>query len=373
MRVLITGGAGYVGSKLVPALLEQGHDVVAYDTFWFGDHLPDTGSGRFQGNAPNGTSLVKVKADIRDTSKLAAAMSGIDAVIHLACISNDPSFELDEALSRTINLEAFGPLVQVCQIAGVRRFINCSTSSVYGISDAPDVREHHPLVPLTLYNTYKADCEEVLRRQYPSGGGDDFEWVTVRPSTICGYAPRQRLDLAVNILTSQAYHLGQITVLGGAQMRPNLHIDDMVDCYKMLLGAPSSKIRGRTFNVGAGNMSIADLAILVQGIVTHSRQQQVVIETRPITDTRSYQVNSDKIRLELGFSPARKVDDAVRDLCAAFDRGLVPGATERDEYYNVRQMRKVFPDLYRGAPPTEMDPARGVLSEIDLKHRGAGP
>lgn len=364
MKVLVTGGAGYVGSQLIPALLGDGHAVVVYDNFWFGDYLP--GEDRFQGNAPNGTMLCKTRGDIRDVSHFKHALDvwgRVDAVIHLACISNDPSFELDESLSRTINLEAFEPLVVAAKEAGVRRFIYCSTSSVYGVSDAPDVREDHPLVPLTLYNRYKGECEPLLFKHATV----DFECVTIRPSTVCGYSPRQRLDLAVNILTSQAYHLGKITVLGGAQLRPNLHIQDMVDCYRALLAAPAEKIAGQTFNVGAGNISIADLAVMVQKIVGERSGREIEIETRAVIDERSYQVNSDKIARHLGFVPKRDVPRAIHDLCRAFDAGLVPGAMDRDEYYNVRQMRKVFPDLYRGAPPTEMDPAKGVLSEIDLR------
>ena len=152
------------------------------------------------------------------------ALKGIDAVINLACISNDASFELDEKLSTSINLDAFEPMVVAAKKAGVKRFIYASSSSVYGVSDAPDVTEDHPLVPLTLYNKYKGMCEPLLfKHQSP-----DFVCVTIRPATLCGYAPRQRLDLSVNILTNHAINNGKITVFGGSQKRPNLHIQDMV-------------------------------------------------------------------------------------------------------------------------------------------------
>lgn len=358
MRVLVTGGAGYVGSRLVPVLLGDGHEVIAYDTFWFGDHLPKV----------RHEVLGRVEGDIRIISQLKIFLRGCDAVIHLACLSNDPSSEIDRDLTKSINLDAFEPLVIAAKEAGVHRFINCSTSSVYGVSSAPDVREDHPHVPLTLYNTYKSQCEPLLMKHASS----DFECVTIRPSTVCGYSPRQRLDLAVNILTNLAYNKGVITVFGGQQMRPNLHIADMVDCYRALLAAPAEKIAGQTFNVGAGNASIADLALLVKHEIGRLTGRSIKIETRPIHDERSYQVNSDKIRDVLSFVPQHTVEDAVGELCAAFADGRLPEPLERDEYYNVRTMKKVFADLYRDAPPSAFKPEEGYLSEIDVMRRGAG-
>ncbi|MCI0637155.1 MAG: SDR family oxidoreductase, partial [Actinobacteria bacterium] len=213
-NVLVTGGAGYVGCVLVPQLLSRGYSVAVYDIMYFGrDGLPDH---------PN---LTVIEGDIRDTPTLARLFRGVDVVLHLACISNDPSFELDEHLSRTINFECFEPMVIAAREAGVKRFVYCSSSSVYGVSDKPDVTEDHPLVPLTLYNKYKGLCEPLLfKHQTPS-----FACVTIRPATICGYSPRTRLDLSVNILTNLAVNRGTITVFGGSQLRPNLHIQDMAD------------------------------------------------------------------------------------------------------------------------------------------------
>lgn len=374
MRILVTGGAGYVGCRLVPALLADGHDVVVYDTFWFGDHLPRAGHEGLGGHL----RLDKRKSDVRNLDAFRGALNsprfecgryGVDVVIHLACISNDPSFELDESLSRTINYEAFEPLVIAAKEAGVRRFIYCSSSSVYGVSDAPDVTEDHPLHPITLYNTYKGKCEPLLFKH----ASPDFECVVLRPSTVCGYSPRQRLDLAVNILTSQAFNLGKITVFGGEQRRPNIHIEDMVDCYRALLEAPVDRVQGQIFNVGAGNISIAQLArIVATEVEALTALTEVPIETKPIQDPRSYQVNSDKIARVLGFQPKWTVCKAVRDLVHAFQQGLIPEPMDRDEYYNVRQMRKVFPELYKGAPERSFRPEDGHLSEIDVTHRGAG-
>jgi len=358
MKVLVTGGAGYVGSRLVPSLLERGYDVVVYDTMWFGNH-----------NKPH-PNLRSVTGDIRDTNKLLGFMAGCDAVIHLACISNDPSVELDESLSRTINFEAFEPMVEAAKRVGVGRFIYCSTSSVYGISDSPDVREDHPLVPLTLYNTYKGQCEPLLFKHQ----SNDFVCTVIRPSTICGYSPRQRLDLAVNILTNLAVIKRKITVFGGGmQMRPNLHIEDMVDCYVALLKAPDEKIAGETFNVGAGNYSILHLAEIVKSAVEHWMVDgdDVKIEIDNSTfDKRSYQVNSDKIRNILAFVPKRAVQDAVFDLCKAFEDGRLTNTLTDDNYYNVKRMRVVWEEVYKDAPESSFDPTKGHLSEIDNLRRG---
>lgn len=326
-RVLVTGGAGYVGSALVPRLLAAGHQVVVYDLMLFGtDVLPK-----------DDPALSIVKADIRNTADFARAVAGADAVIHLACISNDPSFELDEALSTTINYDAFEPMVQAARDAGVRRFIYASSSSVYGISEAADVTEEHPLLPLTLYSKYKAMCEMVLARyQAP-----DFTCVTIRPSTVCGYAPRLRLDLTVNILTNHAINNRKITVFGGEQMRPNIHIDDMVDLYLLLLRLPAETIAGKVFNAGYGNLKVSEIAEIVRKVVMEEFPDlgPIDIVRTPTDDNRSYHVNSDRIRQAIGFEANRSVEDAVRDLCQAFRDGKIPGSLTDDTYFNVRTMK----------------------------------
>ena len=326
-NVLVTGGAGYVGHVLVPRLLEAGHVVTVYDILYFGCRLP---------NHPN---LRVIKGDIRDTPALAQALSGQDAVIHLACISNDASFDLDEKLSTSINYDCFEPMVIAAKEAGARRFIYCSSSSVYGVSESPQVTEDHPLVPLTLYNKLKGLCEPLLFKHM----GDDFACVTIRPATVCGYSPRMRLDLSVNILTNYAVNKGEITVFGGEQMRPNLHIEDMVDVYMLLLEVPREKIQGETFNIGFQNHSIADLARLVKKVVEGDMPShgEVNIVTTPSNDYRSYHVNSDKIGRILGYVPKRTIEDAVHDLTRAFANHLVPDSLEDDAYYNVRTMKKI--------------------------------
>ncbi len=325
-RVLVTGGAGYVGSVLTPQLLEAGYDVIVFDTLFFGSQ-----------GLPRHPRLKVVEGDIRDTAAFKKAVQGCDAVIHLACISNDPSFELDESLSRSINYDCFEPMVLASKQAGVKRFIYASTSSVYGVSDKPDVKEDHPLVPLTDYNKYKGLCEPLLfKHQSP-----DFVCVTIRPATICGYSPRMRLDLSVNILTNHAVNNRKITVFGGSQLRPNLHIDDVCDLYVMLLDVPSSKITGETFNAGYQNMSIAAIAEVARNVVHQEFPQLAPLEivTTPTDDIRSYHINSDKIRQKLGFVPKRGIEDAVRDLCHAFRAGKLPNSMTDSRYFNVRTMK----------------------------------
>lgn len=328
-NVLVTGGAGYVGSLLVPQLLDRGYNVTVYDIMYFGDHfLPK-----------QNPALRLIEGDIRDTAKLARACQGQDVVISLACISNDASFELDERLSTSVNMDAFEPMVIAAKRAGVKRFIYASSSSVYGVSDKPDVTEDHPLVPLTLYNKYKGLCEPLLfKHQSP-----EFVCVTIRPATVCGYAPRQRLDLSVNILTNHAINNGKITVFGGTQLRPNLHVQDMCDLYLLLLDLPDSKIAGETFNAGYENMSIMDIARTVRDVVAQEFPDRgnIDIVTTPTDDIRSYHINSDKIRRMLGFVPRHSVADAVRDLCKAFKAGKLPNSMTDDQYFNVRRLKSL--------------------------------
>jgi nucleoside-diphosphate-sugar epimerase len=328
-NVLLTGGAGYVGSLLAPQLIDLGYAVTVYDIMYFGDDfLPKKHS-----------QLKVVQGDIRDTHKLAQALRGIDAVIHLACISNDASFELDEQLSTSINLDAFEPLVVAAKDAGVRRFIYASSSSVYGVSESPDVTEEHPLVPLTLYNKYKGMCEPLLWEHHSK----EFVCVTIRPATLCGYAPRQRLDLSVNILTNHAINANKITVFGGSQKRPNLHVQDMCDLYKLLLEVPDDRIAGQTFNAGFQNLSIMEIAQIAKRVVQQEFPEKgdIPIVTTPTDDIRSYHVNSDKIQRVLGFKPRYSVEDAVRDLCRAFKAGKLPNSLQDTFYFNVRRLKEL--------------------------------
>lgn len=328
-RVLVTGGAGYCGSLLVPMLLDQGYKVTVYDAMFFGDaFLPK-----------DNPDLRIVEGDIRDTAHLAATTAGHDAFVSLACISNDASFELDETLSTSVNMDAFEPMVKAAKKAGVKRFIYASSSSVYGVSDQPEVTEDHCLVPLTLYNKYKGMCEPLLKKH----ADDGFTGVIFRPATVCGYTPRLRLDLSVNILTNHAINAGRITVFGGSQLRPNLHVRDYCEAVKLLLTAPSEKIQKETFNVGYQNLSIMDIARLVQRVVSKEFPEKgdVAIVTTPSDDLRSYHINSDKIKRVLGYAPRHTIEDAVRDLCNAFRDGRIPDSLNDDRYFNVKRLKRL--------------------------------
>jgi nucleoside-diphosphate-sugar epimerase len=324
--VLVTGGAGYKGCILVPKLLDAGYAVVVYDLMLFGSQ-----------GLPSHPHLKTVTGDIRDTELFARSVAGADSVIHMACISNDPSFDLDPALSRTINYECFEPMVQASKEAGVKRFIYASTSSVYGVSDAPEVTEDHPFVPLTDYNKYKGLCEPILLR-YQS---PEFTTVIIRPATVCGYSPRMRFDLTVNILTSHAVNKGLITVFGGTQKRPNVHIEDITDLYVELLETPKELIAGEAFNAGYENHTVAQLAEFVRTVVEDEFPEKapIRVQTTPSNDNRSYHVSSKKIAKAIGWKPKRTIEDAVRDLCRAFKEGKFPDSMTNENYVNVRAVK----------------------------------
>lgn len=321
--VLVTGGAGYVGSALVPVLLQAGYKVKVLDLYLYGEDV----LAAVRGN-PN---LEEIKGDIRDRGLLEKVVLGCDSVIHLACISNDPSFELDPELGKSINYDAFVDLVKVARDGGVKRFVYASSSSVYGIKEEVDVTEDLSLKPLTDYSKYKALCEEVLLRERAPG----FTVLVLRPSTVCGYSPRVRLDLTVNILTNHAINNGVIKVFGGEQMRPNIHMDDMVRVYQEALQWPAAAIDGKIYNVGYQNYKVRDIADMVREVIG----SQVRIETVPTDDHRSYHVSSERIRRELGFVATRSVEDAARDLQKAFSENRIPDPMADDRYYNIQRMQ----------------------------------
>ena len=254
----------------------------------------------------------------------------MDAVIHLACISNDPSFELNPELGKSINYDAFMPLVQVSKRNGVKLFVYASSSSVYGIKDEENVTEDLPLMPLTDYSKYKMMCEDVLLPEQ----SENFTTLIIRPSTVCGYSSRLRLDLSVNILTNHAINNGKITVFGGNQKRPNIHIEDMTDLYVKSLEYPKEKIAGKIFNAGYENFTINDIAKKVRSVIG----EHIEIVTTPSNDNRSYHVSSAKIKKELGFEAKRSIEDAVMDLQAAFKGGKVPDPMNGIRYYNIKTM-----------------------------------
>lgn len=329
--VLITGGAGYVGSVLVPKLLDRGYHIKVLDLYIYGEDVLDS--------VKDNPHLEQIKGDIRDQGLVKKVLGNCDGVIHLACISNDPTFELNPALSRSINYDAFEPLVRISKENGVKRFIYASTCSVYGLSDKESVTEEHPLLPITDYNKYKGLCEPILLK-YQS---PDFTTMIIRPATVCGYSPRQRFDLTVNILTNYAFNTNRITVFGGKQMRPNIHIEDVTELYCILLELPDEQIAGKIYNAGYQNRSIADIAEIVRGVMAKecSDRKDTEIVTISSNDPRSYRISSEKIKRELGFIPQHTIQDAVRDLIAAFRAGKLKNSMSDIRYFNIKTMKAI--------------------------------
>ena len=321
-KIFITGGAGYVGAMLVPRLLAEGYTVTVLDLMLYGEDVIKPHE-----------NLKMVKGDIRDTDLVLKIIPGNDVVIHLACISNDPSFELNPNLGKSINLDAFEPMVQISKDNGVSRFIYASSSSVYGVKEEKDVHEEMSLEPLTDYSKFKADCEKILAKfQAP-----DFTTVTIRPATVCGYSTRQRLDVVVNILTNLAFHKREISVFGGKQYRPNIHIKDMVAAYLLLIEAPKEKIAGEIFNVGFENQTVSELSETVKNVVG----DDVKLITTSTNDNRSYHISSEKIKNKLGFVAMHSIEEAAIDLKKAFEDGLLPNSLNDNKYFNIKTMQCV--------------------------------
>ena len=320
-NILVTGGAGYVGSALVPELLKH-YNVTVIDLMIYGNKLPR-----------NNKNLKIIKGDIRDKAKVIKATKGIDCVIHLACISNDPSFELNPKLGKSINLLAFEPLVKISKKNGVKRFIYASSSSVYGIKKDKNVNEKMRLKPLTEYSKFKADCEKILFK-YSS---EDFTPIVIRPATVCGFAQRQRFDLVVNILTNLAFNKREITVLGGNQLRPNIHISDMVRAYIHLIRADKKIVNNQIFNVGYQNQSVNKIAKIVKKIIG----KDVKINVKKSNDNRSYHISSNKIKKVLKFNSKSTIEDAVKDLKKAFKKKKFKNSLTDEMYFNIKRMQNI--------------------------------
>ncbi|MDB9711398.1 NAD-dependent epimerase/dehydratase family protein [Candidatus Pelagibacter ubique] len=324
-KIFITGGGGYIGTRLVPILLKRKYHVTVFDTFWFGNFLKKD------------KSLKVIKGDIRDTKKLKKACKKHDVFLHLACISNDSSFELDSRLSKDINFDAFEPMVIAAKEVGIKRFIYASSSSVYGVSKKKNVTEKHSLLPLTLYNKYKGMCEPLLLKHTDR----NFVGVIFRPATVCGYSSRLRLDLSVNILTNFGYNKNYIKVFGGDQLRPNLHILDYCDAVLKLINSPDKKVKNQIFNVGNQNMSIMAIAKKVKNILEKRYKRKIEIIKTPSNDKRSYHINSSKIKRLLNFKPKRKIDDAVDEIIKAFQSNKIKNSFENNMYFNVKKLKEL--------------------------------
>lgn len=324
--VLITGGAGYVGCVLTPKLLNAGWKVKVFDILYYDEHSLDAWKSN--------SNLEIIKGDIRDRAQMDKALKGVSCVIHLASISNDPSSDLDPKLTQETNYDAVVQLAELCKQNGVKRLINASSSSVYGVKDTPNVTEDMKLEPLTLYAKLKADTEPVIA----AVNSKDLAAISIRSATVCGYSPHMRLDLTVNILTTLAVCNGVITVFGGAQKRPNIHIEDITDLYVQLLTLPAEKIGGKIFNAGANNHTVAEIAEIVKEVIG----PHVKITTTTTNDNRSYHISSEKIKKEIGFAPKRTIRDAVVDLKKAFDAGKIPNALTDNKYHNVKVLQEKY-------------------------------
>jgi len=322
--VVVFGGAGYVGAILVPKLIHEGFNVKVFDTFWYGEKI--------FGDFINNQRLEIVKGDVRDSTAVAVALKNATDVIHLACISNDPSFDLDPKLGKSINLDSFPELVRIAKKSGVKRFIFASSSSVYGVKDEDKVTEDLSLNPLTDYSKFKMQCENIILEEQSA----TFICTILRPATICGVSPRQRFDLSVNILTNHAYNTGTIRVFGGEQFRPNLHIDDMARAYIHVLNQ-NKNVAGEIFNVGGENLSLNQIANRIQILI----DKDIRICHEITNDLRSYRVDSSKIFNKIGFKPKYSIDDAVNELSAAFNQSKYIDPLNNSFYFNIKRMKEL--------------------------------
>jgi len=318
-RILVTGGCGYVGSILVPKLARR-YRVTVLDSMFFGNHLQPI------------DNVDIVEGDIRDIGLMRSLLSTTTDVIHLASISNDPSSDLDPAITYAVNRDAVKQLVSAAKECGVRRFINASSSSVYGIKEEESVTEDLRLEPITLYAKLKAETEEIIA----NAAGNGFTTVSIRSATVCGVSPRMRFDVIVNIMAKAAIVNGTITVFGGDQHRPNIHIDDITDLYARLIEMPEDKINGRVFNAGATNHTVREIAEMAR----EETGAAITVDPNAV-DNRSYRISSQKIKHELGFEPKKTIRQAIKDIKQAFASGVF-AEPDGKIYYNVRTMREVL-------------------------------
>jgi nucleoside-diphosphate-sugar epimerase len=322
-KVLVTGGSGYIGSVLTEKLLQRGAHVVVLDNFTYTDmgirHLLRC------------ENLYVIKGDIRDREAVISAVSGVDYVIHLAAIANDPSGELNPELTKSVNLRAYDLLLEYAKKAGVRRFINASTFSVYGIKSEANVTEDLPLNPQKEYSVCKAKSEVVVR-EYNSS---DFVTTSLRCATVCGWSGRQRFDLIVNMLTYHALLYRKITVLGGEQQRPQIHIQDITDYFIALLHANPQLIGGEVFNAGGQNTSISEIAYTICDVLGDDIDLEFL---PPRDDERSYHVSSEKIFRMLGLYPTHSIRDAIKDIAMSYQQGLFADPLD-PLYHNVKRMK----------------------------------
>ena len=310
MKILVTGGCGYKGSVLIPELLQDGHKIVCIDTQWFGNSLP---------NHPN---LENIKQDVRDVENI--PLDNVEVVIHLANIANDPAVELNPSLSWEVNVLAGQQLADKAVRKNVKQFIFASSGSVYGIKDEPKVTEDLSLIPISVYNKTKMVAERVFLSY-----SKEMKIHCIRPATVCGISPRMRLDVSVNMLSFQALKNGKITVFGGEQTRPNIHIKDMVNVYRHFIN--NIDIESGCYNAGFENISILDIA----NIVKRNINSEIIISKS--NDPRSYRQDSSKL-LATGFKPKFGIEDAIKEIKEFYNKGDL---VDKDSFYTVKWMKKL--------------------------------
>lgn len=310
MKIIITGGCGYKGSYLIPLLLEEGHQIISIDTQWFGNYLP------------NHKNLQNLNIDIRDIDKI--NMDGVDVIIHLANIANDPAVDLNPTLSWEVNVLAGQQLIEKAQRNNVRHFIFASSGSVYGVKGEPNVTEDLELVPISVYNKTKMVAERVFLSYQ-----DKMQVHCIRPATVCGFSPRMRLDVSVNMFTYQALKNKKMTVFGGDQTRPNIHIKDIANVYKHFIENPG--IKSGCYNAGFENITIKKIAEMVSNVIPSE------IEITESNDPRSYRQDSSKL-IKTGFTPKFTVLDAIKDIANAFNNKVLP---DGENCYTVKWMKKI--------------------------------
>lgn len=328
MKILVPGGAGYVGAVLVPALLARGHDVVVFDKYIYGKHVFD--------DIKISSKLTEIEGDVRNPTALYEAAMGCEKVIHLACISNDPTCALDPKLAKDINLDSFPGQLNAFEEAGIKHLIFASSSSVYGIAGDEDVDELAPRVPVSDYNSYKAACEDLLATF------SAIPYTIIRPATLCGYSPRQRLDLVVNILAAQSVVNNEISVFGGGQWRPYLSVRDMAKVYVRVAEEKNATLTmNQTYNVAAGNITVEMIASIVH-IVRSMQGFQIGINRVESNDPRSYRVNTQKFRKAFSWVPEVPLKSSVREVIAAFEDGRLPrDALSDSRFTNIAKMKEI--------------------------------
>lgn len=305
----MTGGCGYVGSMLVPRLLQMDYQVKVIDTQWFGNYLPES---KF---------LEVQKRTVESIDE--ELLKGVETIIHLANIANDPGVELNQVFSWEVNVLHLVQLLNKAKKSGLKRFIYASSGSVYGVKEEASVTEDLELMPISAYNKTKMVAEQVSLSYQ-----NDFPVVCVRPATVCGYSPRMRFDVVVNMFVLQAFQRGRISVLGGDQIRPNINIEDMVSVYEHFLNNPG--ING-VFNAGFENISVLEIGKKI------AEKFGCDLEILPSNDPRSYRQDSTKL-LHTGFMPRKSVSDAIEDIWTRLKNGSL---VDSQNWHTVKTMKSL--------------------------------